>query len=289
MPRRKRTRKECERFLIREFMMLLGYRIVRMESSESPDCFLTISKGVNRSRIGVELTEYHVDAPPGSASAGRAVSAFSELVQASLVRRISHRPCLQTTWANFSLSRAKAAALAKDDGDRNRLARSIARELVAVALEHPLGPGEQWSASRREFRKDHSMLADWVGHVRFHRPQGDFQANPYLNWCCHEAVAANVGPVEQHLVEAIAGKQRKASGYRWRNAAERWLVVAASGATPYNCIGPWTGDVEGALASAVLACADSGFDRIFVWERVSGWYRQLKPQGPVVHLGQQHR
>lgn len=87
MARVRRTQKEREAFLIREFLRELGYRVSRPNwTTESPDAFVTVSKGKRRKRIGIEHTAYFNDTVAGKRSPLTPVANFWELVQASLVR-----------------------------------------------------------------------------------------------------------------------------------------------------------------------------------------------------------
>ena len=66
MPRVKRTRKEREGFLIKELLTELRYRVSRPKWTESPDAFVTVSKGKQSQRIGIEHIDYYndTDRPP---------------------------------------------------------------------------------------------------------------------------------------------------------------------------------------------------------------------------------
>ena len=284
MPRRKRTKKERERFLIREFLSGLGYRILRAQWPERPDALVKVTDGARVLWIGIEHTDYHVDAPPGVRSPGGAIRAFWRLVQASLVRRISHRSCLQSTRASVSFRRGKVAALPDRLPAGKRLARSIASELVDHALAQSVGPGGLCISWSRDLRSDHPLLASWLNEVTLWRQEEEIPVNPYFDWRCVEATAACIGPVKEHFVRIVGVKAEKARTYCWRNAEERWLLVVASGSTPYSRIGPWTRDVEQSLASARPACETSPFDHVFVWERIGDWHKQVWPDAPVVHL-----
>ena len=87
LPNPERTRA----FLIREFANHLGYAISSPCWQERPDALLTLNNGKKKTRTAIEVTDHYNDTVAGRASPRTPVSNFWELVESSLVRRISHR------------------------------------------------------------------------------------------------------------------------------------------------------------------------------------------------------
>ena len=84
MPRIKRTQKEVEKFLIREFFVdALGYSISKPDWTESPDAILTLRTNGVRKRIGIEHTDYFNDTVAGWCSPLTPIEMFWDCVQAS--------------------------------------------------------------------------------------------------------------------------------------------------------------------------------------------------------------
>lgn len=284
MPRLRRTPKGIEKYLITEFLQLLGYRISKPVWGDRPDGVLTVSKAGTRLRVGLELTGYYVDAVPGVASPGAELAEVWERVQDSLVARISHmrgnrRRVLSSICATVRL---RPALEKPRKGERGSVARALAAELVEIAEASRLPVG----GSRRlcRFAARYPMLQAAVQSLRLCRTGVDAYICPRFNWGCSNAAFAWLSLETQTVEMTILAKSKKSRTYAWGNCGERWLVVAAAGRTIFNCAGPWRSSIDWSYPALRAICSGSGFHRIFFWERSDRWCKPVWPEAPVVHF-----
>ena len=86
----------------------------------------------------------------------------------------------------------------------------------------------------------------------------------------------------EYVKSAVQQKNKKAPNYSRNGAQELWLVIAAAGDTVSNHAGPLSESVKLANSQLMALCQSSSFDRIIFWERISCWYKWLKPERPAV-------
>lgn len=278
MPKIYRTRKESEIFLIQEFLEVLGCKISNLKWQERPDAILTLKKGKGIKRVAIEHTEYFNDTLTGQPSPLTAIAEFWRIVQASLVRRISHRKHLTGILgtATFKGNLPKSSIPSNDPG----VAIKLAEELVAFARNHPVEKSEHLSFGSREFDKypTLSALLDWL---RLSRWTHDEVYASRCSWTCFNITTGNIGINLNYVKSAVKNKNKKAMNYTWGKAREKWLLIAASGVTVSNSAGPSHQVVNW---DAHKLCQNSPFDRIVFWERSNRWYKWLKPDLPIVQL-----
>ena len=266
----RRTKKEAERFLAREFLAFMGFKLIRLVSAEKPDIFATVEKGERRLRVGIELTEYYVDAPPStrSGSPTARVEDFWQEVQTSIRRRVAQR---RELWHVTGL-----VFLKEKEVPKGGVALGVARELVELAMEQAVPP--QGEACLAIFSSSYPLLRQFVSEVYL---SGTGRAIR-LSWTCGTTSAANVGVVSQYIIEIIRTKSAKAEAYDWKGAQERWLLICATGSPIVSSAGPHPEFVDWKNAHLVEAAKNSGFDRLFFWERPWDWCKPLWPDGEIV-------
>jgi hypothetical protein len=274
MPRIYRTQKECEQLLIREFLGHLGYRISNPEWSERPDALLTLSKGRKRKRIAIEHTEYFNDTEAGRLSPLTPIAEFWQLVQASLIRRISHRKHLTGILATIKIK--GNLSLSKE------LARQLAKELVNFVEAHQVRPSGFLRFSCRDFN-EYPTLVSMLSSLQLSRWTDDAVCASRCSWVCANITSGYVRLNLKYIKSAIRHKNKKATRYNWDNANEKWLLITASGGNLSNNAGPAIGqNVNWADPELLDLCCESLFDRIVFWERIRRWYKWLKPSEKVL-------
>jgi len=273
MPRIYRTQKECEQLLIREFLGHLGHRISNPEWSERPDALLTLSKGRKGKRIAIEHTEYFNDTEAGRLSPLTPIAQFWQLVQASLIRRVSHRKHLTGILANINIK--GNLTLPK------KLARQLAKELVNFVEAHQVRQSEHLRFRCRDFN-GYPTLVSMLSSLQLSRGTDDAVPASRCCWICSNITTGFIHLNLNYIKSAIKNKNKKVTGYNCDNANEKWLLIAASGGNLSNNAGPAMQNVNWADPELLNLCCKSLFDRIVFWERVRRWYKWLKPRERVV-------
>lgn len=276
MPRIYRTQKECEQLLIREFLGHLGYRISNPEWPERPDALLTLSKGRKRKRVAIEHTEYFNDTVAGQRSPLTPIDDFWKDVQASLVRRISHRRHLTGILANVKLKSDLSIP-----GSSAELARQLAKELVNFVEAHQVRQSEVLQFRCRDFHGYPTMVS-MLSSLRLLRETDDAVPASRCCWICANITTGYIRLNLKYIKSAIKTKNKKATKYNWGNANEKWLLIAASSSNLSNNAGPARQNVNWVDPELLGLCCESLFDRIVFWERVRCWYKWLKPSEKVV-------
>lgn len=273
MPRIYRTQKECEQLLIREFLGHLGYRISNPQWSERPDALLTLSKSRKRKRIAIEHTGYFNDTEAGRLSPLTPIAEFWQLVQASLIRRVSHRKHLTGILATINIK--GNLSLPKE------LARKLAKELVNFVEAHQIKPSKSLRFSCRDFN-GYSTLVSMLSSLQLLRGTDDVVPASRCCWICANITSGNIRLNLKYIKSAIKNKNKKATGYNWDNANEKWLLITASGDNLSNNAGPARQNANWADPELLDLCSESLFDRIVFWERIRCWYKWLKPSEEVM-------
>jgi hypothetical protein len=225
-------------------------------------------------RVGIEHTDYFNDTLAGNPSPLSPVSDFWQRVQASLVRRISHRDKLTGLDARIRLNDGLLKGTNK--ALRIALAKQLASELVAFGECHPieLGRHKQWQPSDFGAHPTlHSAITS-LKMARYAKPSGCVSR---CNWTCSNTSCGNVGLSVDYVGSAIRAKNVTVVHYCRDHLQETWLVISAAGGTISNYAGPI--QLSGLLDDPRImsACQASPFERIAFWDRTHAWYRWLKP------------
>lgn len=273
----KNNRKKAEIGIIREFLKFMGCKVLRVTSNENPDAFVIVEEAGKRKKIGVEHTEYHLDALHGKASPGKRIYGFWRLVQSSIRRRVSHRPKIQHMTGVVFLKEDKKHSLPDPKTLKaENLAKDLAGELVELALDSNLPPnGEQ---TIRKFSDEHPLLGDYVRKVEL---AGTGLAR-CVSWECADAIVSSIGVSAKEIAIIIRNKAKKFPKYKWDDVNERWLLISASGSTVFNLAGVRPEHVDWGLTEIRDACSSAGVDRIFFWDRRFNWYKEVWPGGRLV-------
>lgn len=277
MPRIYREQPEYERYLIREFLCDLGYRISRPKWQDKPDALVTLSKGKCCKRVAIEHTDYFNDTVAGQRSSITLFDEFWRIVQGGLVRRISHRSQLTGI-----LGSVRFRENLSKPNNRIELARQLAKELVDFTEAHPVAPSERLRWCSRDFDEKYPTMQSLLASVLLSRWTNDAVFASRCSWICSNVATGNIGFSLRYVETAIENKNEKACNYDWDNADEKWLLIAASGATLSNQAGPPIQNENWADAKLTELCRNSPFDRIIFWERIRCWYKWLKPDSRTV-------
>ncbi len=130
-------KKRTEKFIIREFLEFMGFNIVRLWGTAKPDARTMVTKDGNELRLGIELTKYQVDAPPGAkgGSPGTRLHSFWSAVQDSLTRRLTRKKLPLTLHVHVFFKKGVQT--------RPKDASQLAGELVRFAQKNTPPPGEE--------------------------------------------------------------------------------------------------------------------------------------------------
>lgn len=278
MPRVKRTRKEREGFLVKQLLTAMGYRVSCPKWAESPDAFVTVSKGNESQRIGIEHTDYYSDTVAGMRSPLTPIAQFWEMVQASLVRRVAQRK--QLTGIETRVRLQANLILPENPLDRSALARELAGALVAFAETHLVEEFERCPFRRPDFQQIPALQSMVTSLLlsRVTKPSG-FASR--CDWICSNISTGGISLFVDYVKSAVAEKNKKAPNYSRNGTQELWLVIAAAGDTVSNHAGPFSESDKLADSELATLCRSSPFDRIIFWERVRCWYKWLKPDRPA--------
>ena len=275
MPRIYRTQKEIEQLLIREFLGYLDYRISNPEwERERPDALLTLSKDGKEKRVAIEHTEYFNDTLAGCCSPLTPIEEFWQLVQASLIRRVSHRKHL--TGINARIKIEDNLNLPRKLKEQEELARQLAEKLVNFIEAHQAGQSERLKFRSCDFN-GYPMLESKLSWLRLSRWTDDAVPACRSAWTCENIKTGGICLSLEYIKSAIKKKIEKATGYNWGDANEKWLLIAASGGIISNNAGALMHSVNWTDPKLLDLCRESPFDRIVFWERVHCWHKWLKP------------
>lgn len=259
--------KTIEIRLIQEFIAFMGLRVICVVPGEEPgpDAFATVLSEGKQHEIGIEHTDYHVDAPHGTPSPGRRIDAMWREVQEHLRSMAKGHPNL----AHVS----GLVFLRKDHPPRKSDARKLAEELVQFALQHPVPPDGR--SAIKSFPEKCPFLRAHIRTVNLHGTG----AACWLSWECAETKVSYIGVSSDRLYAIVKDKAEKARKYHWGTVDERWLLVCAPGHPIVTSAGPKPDQADLLSDDLASACECSGFGRIFFWERMSEWHIQLWPCG----------
>ncbi len=265
----KREKKKKEELLAREFFEHIGIssRALEMREPPCPDAEVRCLIDGRERVLGVELTEYQVDAQRNGGSKERMLD--------SLGRRIletAQKQCTaidpQMEQLHVEISSNKANPPSSRDEDR------IAADLAKFLSDRFAGMTESWTRflrHRRDFEGYPELEAhmDWI-HVYRCGPE---VRGPLL-WQYNGT--AHVRMVEDVVLNILEQKARKRKAYSLPDATEYWLVICAGVSIPSDCAGPQSHCHE-VLQSARIRTTGSqaGFDRIYFWDRAHDWHEVM--------------
>jgi|Deesub1362A_J573_1020465.scaffolds.fasta_scaffold00027_173 hypothetical protein len=262
--------KKAEIKIIREFLNFRGCKVLRIIPNERPDAIVVIEEAGKRKKVGIEHTEYHVDAPPGKPSSGRKVHSFWHHVRSSIRRRVSHRPILKHITGLVSLK--------EDNHPRQSRARDLAEELVKLALEHINAIPNGEHRINNFSNKKYPLLSRYVKKVILYGTGSACN----VSWGCVNANVSAIGVSAKEITLIIQNKTKEFPKYCWGNVKERWLLISASGKTVFNLATSHPERVEWEANTLQSACLSSNVDRIFFWDRTFNWYKEVWPGAPIV-------
>jgi len=93
-------------------------------------------------------------------------------------------------------------------------------------------------------------------------------------WTCTNCAAANINVDPILLGELIKRKYLKS--YEWREGAEKWLLIYASGHAVVARGAPIPDFVDWKSEQLQKCCRESPFERIFFWECIRQWTVRMK-------------
>ena len=269
MPGLRRTRNEREQFLILEFLQESGIQIVGdPEYPDPPDAIVRVREAAEELRLGIELTDYHLDAAPGQYSPAARLDSVFEAIRASIVHRIAHRrdrERLGELEASFHL------VVGVTMEGANPLAGEIVDFLSTVELQR----GERQTFS--SFGPGRELMSQSISRLDLLRRGFAGYSNSCCNWRCFNIGTGNVGIRADFVASAIDRKAAKTEQYRAQSVDRLWLLIVAAGDFAQRRAGPYSTEVARRLDS-VRQCAEaSGFDGVLFWEYISEWCHEIWP------------
>lgn len=284
MPRVRRSKPQRERLLIREFIHHLKYRITRVEWQERPDALVTLIGSDGRRRVGIELTEHFSDTAAGNCSPLTPVDEFWHLVEASLVRRISHRKAILGIEGCIRFKPNLPLAQGKGKDKRNVVpARAIAAQIIDFIETKLVGEAfDHRVFHKREFI-GYPLMNCHVDYFRLSRCQTSSGRASTCSWTCFNTNTGNIGLSLSYLKASIAAKNKKAPDYEnWGNATEKWLLIVCGA----GFVSSQAASINRRLkpdSQLKTLCRRSPYDRIVVFDRVHNWHRWLKGRLSISH------
>ncbi len=264
MPTQQPPQQKLEQSLAREFLVFLGFGKITMRTSERPDVRAQATSKGHRHQLGIELTQYQVDAPPGQSSPMCRFRKFWLQLRGSITRLIAEGPCFPQVrvWVKFKTM----------DVPLGRITHDLAAELVSLAFENPV-PREL-----RHFPNAYPLLQQHMGEVHIYQSV----AATGQSWYCHNIAGAWLGIEPEHIRSIIRQKAEKAQGYSRENSDEMWLLIYAHGSPIVCSAGPCPESIAWQEIGLIEEIGSTPFDRIFFWDRVFDWCKPLSPVGDII-------
>lgn len=251
----------------------MGYRITNPCWTERPDAVLTISNGKSRRRVGIEHTDYYNDTQHGKCSKLTYLDEFWRRIQSSLKSRISHRKKISNILANVTFK--TNVHISRNRNNRNQEARDIAKELVLFTIQNPPSKDE-WSTTRELCVQDFPKLHLYCSKISLYKRQS-CSTYTHCTWRCTNTTGGHIGLKIDHVKSAVVNKNNKAVNYSWENVDEKWLLISASGSNVSTSAGPDIPSDKWIQPDLIAACSTSIFDRIYFFEYVLNWHREIWP------------
>jgi len=226
--------------------------------------------------VAIELTDYFNDSVAGTRSPLTPIAEFWEIVQASLIRRISHKKHLTGVQASVDFKKG----LQKPE-NCNVLAKQLAKEIVTFVETHPV-----MTSQHLQFRHRHGhfngydTLERLLSYMFLTRRTDKAVFASRCSWSCVNISCGMIGLNLNYIRTSIANKNKKAQRYNcWNDAGEKWLLITASGRNLSNHAGPPTQKKNENWGDPELQrlCRESLFDKIVFWEISRDWHKWLKP------------
>jgi len=271
------TKESREETYLRQFLQgEMGFQISRIEMMmpPRPDAWAgVIEKGHTRT-LDIEITEYHVDESPNvqGGSPGVRRDRIWKKIQEHLLGS------LQTSPLNLDV-----LVTLKGEFVPDRDVQAFAQELEEVVRN-------------ASFRADHLVIYTDLRQAAMSSKAGQESASiptKYVNlhryleklrvwkvsynalfWTCTNCSAANINVSPQLLVEIIKSKSSKK--YDWREGAEKWLLIFASGHAIVARGAPFLDFVDWQNNDLQECCHSSQFERIFFWDCIGRWNKSIK-------------
>ncbi len=263
-----RSQKEIEELLIREFLNHLGVHVEDLVMQDRPDARLSCIVDGRRQTIGLDVTEYQVDAQSQGGSDSRAVeSAWNQIwgrvKQAGFQKYRQLRELEVLTYFD------------RKNPPRTKQANEVADDLVEFLVSVADGVTEEpVFFSRREGAfdgRDHLKLCtEKVRVVKYTQQLGPFR------WWPDDAAFVEIVPAV--ITNTLAKKKKARKGYQLPGADEYWLLIAAGCSTTNSGAGPESLCVNELRSQPIReAVRQSDFDQVYFWERVGDWHERLDP------------
>jgi hypothetical protein len=247
--------------MVKEALAHLGISARSVCSCEQPcpDVFAGLNCG---SIIGIEVTDYHGGQVRRGGSSGRKFASNWLQVQGEIRRRVECHAQLRHITGFVAPQHRRTLP---GGGD----ARALGCELVELAAEALRENRQPLPISLgRPFPEGYPLMNKHVAELAL-MPTGAAQL---VSWGCM-GFAGGFGLDVDSLMASIRKKEKKS--YDWREANERWLLIAA-GAGPAT-VSSWAGDesvIAQKLNSLDLSCF-TAFDRVLFLEYSFGWAREI--------------
>jgi len=256
-----RKKRDVEKFLLRDFLARsLDATVIRVLARKDPrpDCYAVVVEDGTRSVIEAEITEYHCDTPNNGAggSPGERLERQWRTVQDYLLPRLNRRPLKFDV--NVSLLHPT-----KPIRDTRRFATELLQFVRSARLT-----SDHRSDLIEQFPPGYPLLSRHISELRLRRSPFP---NPLV--VCDDASAAFIGLIPERVGQIIRGKSAK--NYTWAKNALRVLLICASGNSIVGRAGRPMPDEFWQHPQIRDALALRAFDRVYFWERISGWFKQL--------------
>jgi len=249
-------------------------------SVSGPDVDVTCTVGGQDIRIGIELTEYQVDAT-NRGSKGRRWEAFYWRIQRHLEPLLRSSNSLQHCHGSLDFDWGSTP--------QPNEAKKVAEELYRFAETHidELADDVHYGYfrdSRRGRPKTNRLVYDSFRGFpllgKYFKKIGLIRHPNHTGHLWSWNAATGVGIVEDNVVKLIEAKTNKVDKYDTAGTDQTWLVICAGVSIPHDSAGP---DHPGNLVhfkspeirEAAAAAKRAGFDRVVFWERTHGWHRDL--------------
>jgi hypothetical protein len=202
-------------------------------------------------------------------------------VHASFVCQVSHRKHLTDINAIIKFNNGNLNLPTKL-GEQKKPARQLAKELIDFVEAHQVGQSEPLQFRYRDFN-GYPKLESMLSWLRLSETD-DAVCVFRRSLACYNITTGGIGVRLEYIKSAIKKKNKKATKYNWGDANEKWLLIAASSDIISNHAGRAMPKVNWEDPELLDLCCESLFDRIIFWEKVSCWYKWLKPSEKVVEF-----
>jgi hypothetical protein len=272
------TKETLEQTYLREFLQdqtSLRISEIEMVMPPRPDAWATVREKGRLRTLDIELTKYHVDESSNvqGGSPGVRRDRIWKKVQQHLVGPLQTNPLKFDVWVT----------LKDKDFLPDRDVEAFAKELEQLVRNSSF-PGDilvmycdarYTSMSSKTGQESANIPAKYTNlHNHLKKLRICKVSYEPLFWTCTNCSAANINVSPHLLAEIIETKSVKK--YEWRESAEKWLLIYASGDAVVARGAPFPDFVDWQNEDLQKSCISSQFQRIFFWERVAGWTKSIK-------------